>query len=199
MLSKRVIACLDVRDGKLAKSVKFVDTKDIGDPVEQARMYYEQGLDELVFFDITASAHGRTTMVDVIQRAADQCFMPLTVGGGLRSVADMHTMLKAGADKISINRDTFVEHLLADGTGFKRRPDPAAKVSNKGELRLVLGVTLDGRLRPFGVWAQENWEQIAAEFRRRTDDAQITEFLHVDGEEAISEAVSRSPTASRPS
>lgn len=96
---------------------------------------------------------------------------------------------ESGADRIRINRDTFVEHLFADGTGFKRRPDPAAKVTNKGELRLVLGVTPDGRLRPFGVWAQENWQQIAADFRRRTDNAQVAEFLHVDGEAAIVEAL----------
>ena len=96
---------------------------------------------------------------------------------------------ESGADQISINRDTFVEHLLADGTGFKRRPDRAANVTNKGELRLVLGVTQEGQLRPFGVWAQENWQQIAAEFRRRTADAQVAEMLHVDGEEAIIEAL----------
>jgi cyclase len=79
------------------------ELRNVGDPVELAIRYNEQGADEMVFFDITASAHGRATIVDVIQRTADQCFMPLTVGGGIRTVADMHTMLKAGADKISIN------------------------------------------------------------------------------------------------
>ena len=85
MLSKRVIACLDVRDGKLAKSVKFVDTKDIGDPVEKAREYYEDGLDELVFYDITASSDKRRIMLDVVEAVAEQVFIPFSVGGGVRS------------------------------------------------------------------------------------------------------------------
>ena len=108
MLVRRVIPCLDVHGGQVTRGVQFGKAEDgglrnVGDPVELAVRYNDQGADEMVFFDITASAHGRATMVDVIQRAADQCFMPLTVGGGLRTVADMHTMLKAGADKISIN------------------------------------------------------------------------------------------------
>src|SRR5262247_424455 len=108
MLAKRVIPCLDVHDGYVTRGVQFGkaeagELRNVGDPVELAVRYNDQGADELVFFDITASAHGRKTMVDVIERAADQCFMPLTVGGGLRSVEDMYTMLRAGADKISIN------------------------------------------------------------------------------------------------
>ncbi len=108
MLAKRVIPCLDVHDGKVTRGVQFGkaeagELRNVGDPVELAVRYNEQGADEMVFFDITASAHGRATMVDVIERAADQCFMPLTVGGGIKSVEDMHTMLKAGADKTSIN------------------------------------------------------------------------------------------------
>jgi cyclase len=108
MLAKRVIPCLDVHGGQVTRGVQFGkaeagELRNVGDPVELAVRYNEQGADEMVFFDITASAHGRATMVDVIERAADQCFMPLTVGGGLRTVDDMHTMLKAGADKVSIN------------------------------------------------------------------------------------------------
>ena len=108
MLAKRVIPCLDVHDGKVTRGVQFGkaeagELRNVGDPVELAIRYNEQGADEMVFFDITASAQGRESMVSVIERAADQCFMPLTVGGGIRSVADMHTMLKAGADKTSIN------------------------------------------------------------------------------------------------
>ncbi len=108
MLAKRVIPCLDVHDGRVTRGVQFGKAEEgglrnVGDPVELAIRYNEQGADEMVFFDITASAHGRASMVSVIERAADQCFMPLTVGGGIRSVEDMHTMLKAGADKISIN------------------------------------------------------------------------------------------------
>ncbi len=108
MLAKRVIPCLDVHDGKVTRGVQFGkaeagELRAVGDPVELAVRYNEQKADEMVFFDITASAHGRASMIEVIQRAADQCFMPLTVGGGIRTVEDMHTMLKAGADKISIN------------------------------------------------------------------------------------------------
>jgi cyclase len=108
MMAKRVIPCLDVHDGKVTRGVQFGkaeagELRNVGDPVELALRYNEQGADEMVFFDITATAHDRATMVDVIQRAADQCFMPLTVGGGIKSVDDMFTMLRAGADKISIN------------------------------------------------------------------------------------------------
>ena len=103
MLSKRVIACLDVRDGKLAKSVKFVNTKDIGDPVEKAREYYEDGLDELVFYDITASSDHRNIMLDVVEKVADEVFIPLSVGGGIRSVSDATDLRLAGAEKINVN------------------------------------------------------------------------------------------------
>jgi imidazole glycerol-phosphate synthase subunit HisF len=108
MLAKRVIPCLDVHDGQVTRGVQFGKAeagglRNVGDPVALALRYNEQGADEMVFFDITASAHGRATMIDVIERAADQCFMPLTVGGGIRSVDDMHALLRAGADKTSIN------------------------------------------------------------------------------------------------
>lgn len=103
MLSKRVISCLDVRDGKLAKSVKFVDTKDIGDPVEKAREYFEQDLDELVFYDITASSDHRGIMLDVVRQVAEQIFIPFSVGGGLRTVEDCYQVLHAGAEKVNLN------------------------------------------------------------------------------------------------
>ncbi len=103
MLSKRLIACLDVRDGKLAKSIKFVDTKDIGDPVSKAREYYEDGLDELVFYDITASSDKRRIMLDVVESVAEQVFIPLSVGGGVRCVADATDLRLAGAEKINVN------------------------------------------------------------------------------------------------
>ena len=108
MLTRRVIPCLDVHDGQVTRGQQFGvaekgGLRNVGDPVELALRYDEQGADEMVFFDITASAHGRASMVDVIERAADQCFMPLTVGGGIRAVGDMSVMLKAGADKVSIN------------------------------------------------------------------------------------------------
>ena len=108
MLAKRVIPCLDVHGGQVTRGVQFGraeagELRNVGDPVELAVRYNEQGADEMVFFDITASAHGRASIIDVIERTADQCFMPLTVGGGIRAVEDMHQMLRAGADKVSIN------------------------------------------------------------------------------------------------
>lgn len=102
-LAKRIIPCLDVDNGRVVKGVKFVEIRDAGDPVEIARRYDEQGADRLAFLDITASHEGRETMVHVVERIAEQVFIPLTVGGGIRSVEDVRRMLNAGADKVSIN------------------------------------------------------------------------------------------------
>ncbi|WP_066648041.1 imidazole glycerol phosphate synthase subunit HisF [Christensenella timonensis] len=103
MLTRRIIPCLDVHAGRVVKGVNFVDLKDAGDPVEIAKAYNEQGADELVFLDITASSDDRGIMADVVSRTAEQVFIPLTVGGGIRSVADFRRILKCGADKISVN------------------------------------------------------------------------------------------------
>ena len=103
MLTKRIIPCLDVTAGRVVKGTKFLELRDAGDPVECAVAYNLQGADELVFLDITATSDNRSTMVDVVARTAERCFMPLTVGGGIRKVADMKQMLQAGADKVSIN------------------------------------------------------------------------------------------------
>ena len=103
MLKFRIIPCLDVKDGRVVKGVSFVDLKDAGDPVEQARLYDAAGADELCFLDITASFDNRDTLYDVVSRTAEQCFMPLTVGGGVRTVEDIRKLLLAGADKVSIN------------------------------------------------------------------------------------------------
>ena len=103
MLKVRIIPCLDVKDGRVVKGVNFVGLRDAGDPVEQARLYDDAGADELCFLDITASHENRGTLLDVVQRTAEQCFMPLTVGGGVRTVEDIRTLLLAGADKVSIN------------------------------------------------------------------------------------------------
>ena len=103
MLKMRVIPCLDVKGGRTVKGINFVELVDAGDPVEQARVYDEQGADELCFLDITASHENRDTLFDVVVRTAEQCFMPLTVGGGVRSVEDMFKLLRCGADKVSIN------------------------------------------------------------------------------------------------
>ena len=103
MLKMRLIPCLDVKDGRVVKGVNFVDLIDAGDPVEQARLYDREGADELSFLDITASDEGRDTLYDVVRRTAEQVFMPLTVGGGVRAVEDIRKLLLAGADKVSIN------------------------------------------------------------------------------------------------
>jgi len=121
MLAKRVIPCLDVHDRQVTRGRQFgrAETgglRNVGDPVELALRYNAQGADEMVFFDITATAHGRATMVDIIRQVADRCFMPLTVGGGIRTVNDMHTMLQAGADKVSINSAALANpDLIAQG------------------------------------------------------------------------------------
>jgi cyclase len=109
MLTKRIIPCLDVMDGRVVKGTKFLQLRDAGDPVECAIEYNRQGADELVFLDITASSDNRRTMIDVVRRTAEQCFMPLTVGGGIRTVSDVREMLLAGADKVSMNTAAIKE------------------------------------------------------------------------------------------
>ena len=103
MVSKRIIPCLDVKDGRVVKGVRFVNLRDAGDPVEAAKKYSEEGADEITFLDITASHEKRKTMIDVVERTASEVFVPLTVGGGLRTVEDVRELLLAGADKITIN------------------------------------------------------------------------------------------------
>jgi cyclase len=103
MLTKRIIPCLDVKDGRVVKGKSFVQLRDAGDPLELADFYYKEGADELVFLDITATPEGRDTMVDVVERISEKVFIPLTVGGGLRTISDMRRMLLAGADKVSVN------------------------------------------------------------------------------------------------
>ncbi len=103
MLSKRIIPCLDVRDGRTTKGIKFRDNIDIGDPVEMGRFYYEQGADEIVFYDITASSDRRPIMLDVVRKVAETIFIPFSVGGGIRTLEDMRDVLLAGAEKVSVN------------------------------------------------------------------------------------------------
>jgi cyclase len=115
MLTKRIIPCLDVKDGRVVKGTSFVELRDAGDPVELASFYYHEGADELVFLDITATPEGRETMVEVVERISEEVFMPLTVGGGLRSISDMRRMLLAGADKVSINTAAVLNpHLIRE-------------------------------------------------------------------------------------
>lgn len=103
MLTKRIIPCLDVKDGRVVKGVNFVQLKDAGDPVENAKVYDEEGADELVYLDITASHEKRNIILDVVERTAAEVFMPLTVGGGIRNLDDIRDLLNAGADKVSVN------------------------------------------------------------------------------------------------
>ena len=112
MLTKRIIPCLDVKNGRVVKGTSFGELRDAGDPVELARFYYQEGADELVFLDITATPEGRNTMVDVVERISEEVFIPLTVGGGLRSIDDMKRMLRAGADKVSINTAAVLKPTL---------------------------------------------------------------------------------------
>lgn len=112
MLTKRIIPCLDVIGGRVVKGTSFTELRDAGDPVEQAAFYYQQGADELVFLDIGATPEGRDTMADVVEGVSEQVFIPLTVGGGLRSIDDMRRMLEAGADKTSINTAAVINHKI---------------------------------------------------------------------------------------
>ena len=128
-LSVRIIPCLDVTDGRVVKGVNFTDLRDAGDPVEMAALYGREGADELTFLDISASAAGRETTLDVVRRTAEQVFIPLTVGGGIRTVEDVNQLLRAGADKVSINTAALV------------RPELIAEISDRfGSQVLVLSV-----------------------------------------------------------
>ncbi len=116
MLTKRIIPCLDVKDGQVVKGTSFIHLRNAGDPVELARLYYQQGADELVFLDITATPEKRGTVIDVVERVSREVFMPLTVGGGLRTISDMRRMLQAGADKVSVNTAAVLDpDLLREG------------------------------------------------------------------------------------
>ena len=117
MLAKRIIPCMDIANGRIVKGVNFIDIRDAGDPVEQARIYDKLGADELVFLDISATPEGKATVVDLVREVASEVFMPLTVGGGIRSVDDMRNLLLAGADKISVNSAAVNNpNLLQDGS-----------------------------------------------------------------------------------
>ena len=139
MLKVRIIPCLDVTGGRVVKGVNFVDLVDAGDPVEQARLYDREGADELCFLDITASHEERATLYDVVRRTAEQCFMPLTVGGGVRAVEDIRRLLVAGADKVSIN------------TAAVERPDFVREAAEKFGCQCVV-VAIDAKQGAAGRW-----------------------------------------------
>ncbi len=139
MLKMRLIPCLDVKDGRVVKGVNFVDLIDAGDPVEQASLYNDAGADELCFLDITASSENRDTLYDVVRGTAEQCFKPLTVGGGVRSVEDVHTLLRAGADKVSIN------------TAAVARPEFVGEAVDKFGSQCIV-VAIDAKSTAKGKW-----------------------------------------------
>ncbi len=139
MLKVRVIPCLDVKDGRVVKGVNFVALRDAGDPVEQARAYDAAGADELMFLDITASHEGRGAILDVIARTADVCFMPVSVGGGVRSVDNARALLRAGADKVSVN------------TAAVEDPDLISRMADAFGSQCVV-VAVDAKARPDGGW-----------------------------------------------
>ncbi len=139
MLKTRIIPCLDVKDGRVVKGVNFVDLIDAGDPVEQAKVYDAAGADELTFLDITASSDNRGTILDVARRTAEQCFMPLTIGGGVRTVENIRDLLLSGADKVSIN------------TAAVKDPDFVARASEKFGAQCIV-VAIDAKTVSSGKW-----------------------------------------------
>ena len=212
MLTKRIIPCLDVDDGRVVKGASFLNLRDAGDPAELAARYDVEGGDELVFLDITASSDSRNTMVDVVQRVSEQVFIPLTVGGGIRSVDDMRRMLRAGADKVSINTAavndptlvrhgaaTFGNQCIVVAIDAKRMRSQGMKSGGKGD-RLALGddsgweVYTHGGRTPTGLdavkWAVYAVELGAGEILLTSmdEDGQLTGY-DLDLTRAISEAV----------
>ena len=201
MLTKRIIPCLDVNRGRVVKGVNFLGHRDAGDPMELASFYDSEGADELVFYDITASAEGRGIMLEVVSRTAEQLFIPLTVGGGLRSVEDMSAMLKAGADKVSINTaavenpDLIRQGAEAFGSqcivlGMDAKAVPGSKTS-KWEVYTHTG---SGGGRPRGLdaieWAVKAVELGAGEIVVNSIDADGTqEGYDLSLTSALSEAV----------
>src|SRR4030043_151620 len=171
MLSKRLVICLDVRGGKLAKSIRFVDTKDIGDPVAKARQYYQDGVDELVFYDITASRENRDIMIHMVEKAASQIFIPFSVGGGIRSVADATKLRNAGAEKVNVNTAAVIRKELikeiSDAIGAQstilsmdiRRVNPNEKIPSGYE------IVINGGVSPMGIdalWGAKEGEKLGA-------------------------------------
>ena len=164
MLSKRLVVCLDVRSGKLAKSIRFVDTRDIGDPIAKARQYYEDGADELVFYDITASREDRDIMIDFVEEVASQIFIPFSVGGGIRSVKDATKLRNAGAEKVNVNtaavkrKELISEMARAIGSQSTILSMDVRRVDRTAEIPSGYEIVINGGVTPTGIdaltWAQ---------------------------------------------
>lgn len=195
MLSKRVIPCLDVTDGRVVKGTKFLDLRDAGDPVECAKAYDTQGADELVFLDITASSDGRNTMLDVVRRTAEQCFMPLTVGGGIRTIDDVRTMLLAGADKVSMNTSAIqTPTLIADAANQFGSQCVVVAIDAKRNAGGGWTVFTHGGRKATDLdavnWAREVWKLGAGEILLTSMDADGTrDGYDLDLTSAVSSAI----------
>jgi len=195
-LTNRVIGCFDVEKGRVVKGVSFVELRDAGDPVELARLYDREGIDELVFLDITASHEERQTVVDMVRRTADEVFIPFTVGGGIRSVEDMRLMLESGADKVSINSSAIENpDLIAQGAHRFGSQCIVVAIDAKSNGDGTYEVYTHGGRRPTGLdaveWAQEAVRRGAGELLLTSMDTDG----HLDGFDlpmlrAISDAVS---------
>ncbi len=184
MLSKRIIICLDVREGKTTKGIKFKGNVDIGDPVSMAREYYEQGVDELVFYDITASSDRRDILIDVVDRVAENIFIPFSVGGGIRDLNDMYRVLEAGAEKISVNTAAVLNpRLISHGATFFGSQCivlgmDAKKVEKSGAIPSGYEIWINGGRTPTGIdalaWAKEAEDRGAGEMCLNSIDADGT-------------------------
>jgi cyclase len=184
MLSKRLVVCLDVRGGKLAKSIKFVDTKDIGDPVARARKYYEDGVDELVFYDITASREDRDIMIEFVEKVASQVFIPFSVGGGIRSVADATRLRNAGAEKVNVNtaavkrKELISEIARAIGSQSTILSMDVRSATKTDNIPSGYEIVVNGGVTPTGVdalwWAKTGEELGAGELVINSIDADGT-------------------------
>ena len=196
MLSVRIIPCLDVCGGRVVKGVNFVNLIDAGDPVEQAKAYEKQGADELVFLDITASSDNRDIMLDVVERTASACFMPLTVGGGLRTIEDIRKMLNAGADKVSLNTSAITApNLISEASAkFGNQCIVVAIDAKRGEDGKWSVYTHGGRNKtPLDAveWAKEVQERGAGEILLTSMDADGTkDGYDIPLTRAVSDAVS---------
>ena len=197
MLAKRIIPCLDIKDGRVVKGVHFVNLRDAGDPVEQARLYDEQGADELVFLDISAAHEGRKTTLELVSRVAETVFMPLTVGGGIREVDDMRNLLLAGADKVSVNSAAVKRpELLSEGAArFGAQCIVLAMDARRREHASGWEVYINGGRVPTGIdaveWAVRGVELGAGEILLTSMDADGTlAGYNIELTRAIAEAVS---------
>jgi len=196
MLATRVIPCLDVNNGRVVKGINFVDLVDAGDPVEQARVYNDAGADELCFLDITASHEGRETIVDVVRRTAAECFMPLTVGGGVRTVDDYRKLLLAGADKVSVNSSAVSDpDLLSRAASRFGSQCVVLAIDARRNAQGNFEVFTHGGRTPTGVdaiaWAKDGADRGAGEILLTSMDADGTKNgFDLELTRAVSDAVS---------